>query len=69
MGIAWEYADGEVETFSFGAMVSLEPYTARQQSFRRNLIGWFAGISLAMLVVIAGLLGLVLQPVGRLRLP
>lgn len=67
MGIAWEYADGKVETFSFGAMVSLEPYTARQQSFRRNLIGWFAGISLAMLVVIAGLLGLVLQPVGRLE--
>jgi two-component system sensor histidine kinase PhoQ len=48
-------------------MVSLEPYTARQQSFRRNLIGWFAGISLAMLVVIAGLLGLVLRPVGRLE--
>ena len=67
MGIAWEYADGKVGTFAFGAMVSLEPYTARQQSFRRNLIGWFAGISLAMLVVIAGLLGLVLRPVGRLE--
>ncbi len=67
MGIAWEYADGKVETYTFGAMVSLEPYTARQQSFRRNLIGWFAGISLTMLVVIAGLLGFVLRPVGRLE--
>ncbi|NNC63158.1 MAG: two-component sensor histidine kinase [Gammaproteobacteria bacterium] len=67
MGIAWEYADGKVDTFTFGAMVSLEPYTARQQSFRRNLIGWFAGITLAMLVVIAGLLRLVLRPVGRLE--
>lgn len=67
MGIAWEYADGKVGTFTFAAIVSLEPYTARQQSFRRNLIGWFAGISLAMLVVIAGLLGLVLRPVGRLE--
>lgn len=67
MGIAWEFADAKVETFTFGAMVSLEPYTARQQSFRRNLIGWFAGISLAMLVVIAALLGLVLRPVGRLE--
>lgn len=67
MGIAWEFADGKVDTFTFGAMVSLEPYTARQQSFRRNLISWFAGISLAMLVVIAGLLGLVLRPVGRLE--
>jgi len=67
MGISWEYADGEVGTFTFGAMVSLEPYTARQQSFRRDLIGWFAGISLAMLVVIAGLLGFVLRPVGRLE--
>ncbi|NIW25471.1 MAG: hypothetical protein GWN29_13390, partial [Gammaproteobacteria bacterium] len=67
MGIAWEFADGRVETFTFGAFVSLAPYTERQQSFRRNLIGWFAGISLAMLVVIAGLLGLVLRPVGRLE--
>ena len=67
MGIAWEYADGKVETFTFGVMVSLEPYIARQRSFRRNLIGWFAGITLAMLVVIAGLLGLVLRPVGRLE--
>ncbi len=67
MGIAWEFTEGKVGTFTFGAMVSLEPYTARQRSFRRNLIGWFAGISLAMLVVIAGLLGLVLRPVGRLE--
>ena len=55
LGITWEFSNGEISPFVFGIAVSLEPYLARQASFRRNLIGWFAGMTLLMLVVIAAL--------------
>jgi two-component system sensor histidine kinase PhoQ len=67
MGFGWEFADGRVAAFALGTGVSLEPYLERQRSFRQNLIGWFAGMTLAMLVVVAGLLRLVLRPVGVLE--
>jgi len=67
MGISWEFADGRVETFALGTGVSLAPYTVRQRSFHRNLIGWFAGMSAFMLIVIAILLRHVLRPVRRLE--
>jgi len=67
MGIAWEFADGRVETFTFGIAVSLEPYDQQQQAFRRNLIGWFAGVTAAMLLVLTGLLAWVLRPLRRLE--
>jgi two-component system sensor histidine kinase PhoQ len=67
MGISWEIADGKLATFALGTAVSLEPYEQRQRAFRLNLIGWFAGMTIAMLVVIAGLLRRVLKPVGMLE--
>lgn len=67
MGISWEYDDGRVARFALGTAVSLEPYEARQRSFRRNLIGWFGGITATMLVLIAGLMRLVLHPVADLE--
>lgn len=67
MGIAWEFAGGRVETFTFGIAVSLEPYNERQRDFRVNLVGWFAGITLTMLLVLTGLLAWVLRPLRRLE--
>lgn len=67
MGISWEFADGRVARYALGTAVSLEPYRERQQSFRRNLIGWFGGMTATMLIVIALLLRLVLRPVARLE--
>lgn len=67
MGITWEFSDGHVAAFALGTAVSLEPYQERQRSFRRNLIGWFGGMTVVMLVVIAGLLRLVLRPVASLE--
>jgi len=66
-GISWEFSDGRAELFTFGIAVSLGPYLERQQAFRRNLIGWFAGITLTMLVVITGLLSWVLRPLRVLE--
>jgi two-component system sensor histidine kinase PhoQ len=67
MGITWEFADGRVAPYTFAIAVSLEPYQARQVAFRRNLIGWFVGITLTMLIVISGLLTFVLLPLRRLE--
>ncbi len=67
MGITWEFDDGRVGDYTLGVAVSLAPYLARQRSFRRNLIGWFSGITLTMLVVITGLLRWVLSPLRTLE--
>jgi two-component system sensor histidine kinase PhoQ len=67
MGITWEFADGRVAPYTCAIAVSLEPYQARQVAFRRNLIGWFVGITLTMLIVISGLLTFVLLPLRRLE--
>ncbi|HZL93424.1 MAG TPA: hypothetical protein VFB99_07265, partial [Vicinamibacterales bacterium] len=67
MGITWEFADGHTGTYTFAIAVSLETYNERQQAFRRNLIGWFLGITVTMLLVISGLLTFVLLPLRRLE--
>jgi two-component system sensor histidine kinase PhoQ len=67
MGITWEFADGRTADYTFAIALSLDPYDARQAAFRGNLIGWFVGITLTMLVVVSGLLTFVLLPVRRLE--
>jgi two-component system sensor histidine kinase PhoQ len=47
--------------------VSLEPYAERQAAFRLNLIGWFGGVTLTTVIVLAGLLRWVLRPLHRLE--
>src|SRR5882672_3431636 len=59
MGITWE--DRE-EPYTIAIATSLEPYDARQLAFRRNLIGWFVGVTLTMMIVIGGLLTFLLLP-------
>ncbi len=65
--VTWEFADGRLEPYTFAIAASLEPYNARQAAFRRDLIGWFAGIELTMIIVVAGLLTFVLLPLRRLE--
>src|SRR5690606_23209031 len=67
MGITWEFDDGRVEPYTLGIAVSLVPYIERQSSFRRYLIGWFAGITAVMLLVLTGLLRWVLRPLRTLE--
>jgi two-component system, OmpR family, sensor histidine kinase PhoQ len=65
--VTWEFGDGHSLPYTFGVAVALDPYDARQARFRRNLIGWFVGITLTMLAVLTGLLSFVLRPVHRLE--
>jgi two-component system sensor histidine kinase PhoQ len=67
-GVIWPFEDEHREVpYVFGVAVSLEPYYERQRAYRRNLIGWFAGIMALMLAVLTGLLRWVLRPLRRLE--
>lgn len=66
-GVTWTFGDGSSLPYTFGVAVSLAPYAEQQAAFRRNLIGWFAGVMLMMLAVITGLLTFVLRPLRRLE--
>jgi two-component system sensor histidine kinase PhoQ len=67
IGTVWEFANKHTAPFTFAIAVSLEPYEQRESAFRRALIAWFGGITLTMLVVVAGLLRFVLLPLRRLE--
>src|SRR5262245_21081861 len=67
MGIVWEFPDKRSAPYTFAVAVSLEPYNRRQTAFRGELIAWFGGITLTMLIVIGGLLTFVLLPLRRLE--
>jgi len=54
-------------TLTFSVAVSLSPYEEQQWRFRRELIGWFAGLMLVLLVTMAALLHWVLGPVRRME--
>jgi two-component system sensor histidine kinase PhoQ len=66
-GVTWEFSEGNAPRYTFAVAVSLEPYDERQAAFRRNLIGWFTGVTVTMLLVIVGLLTFVLRPLHRLE--
>jgi two-component system, OmpR family, sensor histidine kinase PhoQ len=66
MGIDWEFSSGRLGAYTIAIAASLEPYLTRQRAFRRNLIGWFGGITVTMLLVVIGLLTWVLRPLRTL---
>ncbi len=54
-------------TLTFSVAVSLSPYEEQLWRFRRELIGWFAGLMLVLLATLAALLRWVLGPVRRME--
>ena len=55
------------ETLTFSVAVSLTPYEEQLWQFRRELLGWFVGLMLALLLTLAALLNWVLAPVRRME--
>lgn len=55
------------ETLTFSVAVSLSPYEEQLWQFRRELLGWFVGLMLALLLTLAALLNWVLAPVRRME--
>jgi two-component system sensor histidine kinase PhoQ len=66
---AIQFADDPTgkRTLTFSVAVSLSPYEEELWRFRRELIGWFIGLMLVLLVTLAALLRWVLGPVRRLE--
>ena len=52
---------------TFSVAVSLSPYEQQLWRFRQELIGWFIGLMLALLVTLAALLRWVLAPLRRME--
>lgn len=52
---------------TFGVAVSLTPYEEQLWRFRQQLIGWFIGLMLVLLISLAALLHWVLAPVRRME--
>lgn len=65
-GITWDFGDGSIRPYTFGVAVGEEPHRARVASFRRNLVMWFAVITLTMLLVLTIVLRYALKPLRRL---
>ncbi len=65
-GIQFEDRQGSWE-FTFSVAASLAPYEQELWRFRRSLFGWFIGLMLLLLFVLAALLRWVLAPVRRLE--
>ena len=52
---------------TFSIAVSLSPYEEQLWTFRQQLLGWFIGLMLALLLTLAALLHWVLAPVRRME--
>jgi two-component system, OmpR family, sensor histidine kinase PhoQ len=62
--IAWEDPPAR---FTFSVASSLDAYNDQVAGFRRQLIGWFTGLALALVATLALLLRWMSQPVRRLE--
>jgi two-component system sensor histidine kinase PhoQ len=65
--IQFEDDPAEPLGLTFSVAVSLTPYEAQLSRFRQELIGWFIGLMVVLLVTLAALLHWVLAPVRRME--
>jgi two-component system sensor histidine kinase PhoQ len=65
-GIVWELR-GQSVRYTFSVASSLDTYNAQVHGFRRQMIGWFAGLAALLVATLAGLLRWLSQPMRRLE--
>jgi len=66
-GIQFEGSPANSNVLTFTVAVSLGPFEEQLWRFRQELIGWFIGLMLTLLVMLAALLHWVLAPVRRME--
>jgi len=66
-GIQFEGSPENTNVLTFTVAVSLGPFEEQLWRFRQQLVGWFIGLMLALLVTLAALLHWVLAPARRLE--
>jgi two-component system sensor histidine kinase PhoQ len=65
--IQFEDDPSGARALTFSIAVSLSPFAERLWSFRQQLVGWFIGLMLLLLVTLAALLRWVLAPLRRME--
>ncbi len=65
-GIVWENLHGQSARFTFSVASNLETYRAQIASFRQQLVGWFSGVALLLLLTLTLILRWLSQPMRRL---
>ena len=66
-GLSWEIRPGTSRDFVFSVATDLRVYNAQLQRYRGQLLGWFLGLAILLLVALAVLLRWVLAPVRRIE--
>ncbi|HPF27246.1 MAG: ATP-binding protein [Steroidobacteraceae bacterium] len=66
-GISWEVLEGSPRRFTFSVASDLRPYEAQLRRFRQQIIGWFAGLAVLLVLTLALLMRWVLAPIRRLE--
>jgi len=67
VGLQWQFPRGKVYNFAYTVAEDLKPYRAELQHIRRQLIGWFVGLTALLLVALTFLFRWVLQPVRQVE--
>jgi two-component system sensor histidine kinase PhoQ len=67
LAVHWEFANGNLQPFVFKVHESLDAFHAQVSGFRRQLFGWFAAITVIMLLAIAALMRSLLRPLRRIE--
>jgi two-component system, OmpR family, sensor histidine kinase PhoQ len=65
-GIVWDDLHGQAARFTFSVATNLETYYAQIASFRQQLVGWFAGVTLLLLLTLTLIMRWLSQPMRRL---
>jgi len=66
-GIVWDDLHGQPARFTFSVATSLETYESQLANVRQQMVGWFVGLAMLLMSVLALLLRWLLKPVRRLE--
>ncbi len=67
LAVNWEFADGDLRAYTFHVTESLDSLNAQIAAFRRQLLGWFAAVAVAMLIAMSFLVRRVLRPLRQIE--
>lgn len=67
LAVEWELDNGDSHPYVFKVAESLDSFNAQVAGFRRQLLGWFAAVAVAMLVAFSMLLRGLLRPLRQIE--
>lgn len=67
LAVEWEFPNGELRSYVFEVLESLDSFHAQVAEFRRQLFTWFAALAALLLIAIALLQRRLLRPLRRIE--